>query len=125
MNSAVVAALVELGVEGDGAGLEVLALGMNVRVGEVGGMQGDEVPVGAQVGLEVAHGVAVASDSEGQLRLFAGINLGGRLKLDVVAIGARVQRRCGQRSVSSCPGALSVVPTTYLRPSITKSAIAR
>ena len=86
--------------------LKVLALRMNVRVGDVGGVQGDEVPVGAQVGLEVAHGAALASDAEGQLGLFVGLELGGTLELDVVAIDACVQRLCGQRPVSRPPGRL-------------------
>ena len=51
---AVGAGLVELDVEGDGAGRAVLAVGVHVRVGEVRRVQRDEVPVGAEVGLQVA-----------------------------------------------------------------------
>ena len=71
----------------------VLAVGVNVRVGELGGVQGDEVPVGAQVGLEVAHRAAMAGDAEGQLGLLAGLEHGRALQLDVVAVDRGVQRR--------------------------------
>ena len=48
---AVGAALGQLGVERDRPARLVLADGVNVRVGELGGVQRDEVSVGAQVRL--------------------------------------------------------------------------
>jgi hypothetical protein len=51
---------VQLGVEGDGAGGAVLAVGVHVRVREVGGVQRDEVAIGAEVRLQVADRAAGA-----------------------------------------------------------------
>ena len=50
----------------------VLAVGVHVRVREVGGVQGDQVPVGAEVGLEVGHGPPATGHAEGQLGFLGG-----------------------------------------------------
>ena len=60
------------GREGDvraGLGLAVagLAARVDVQVGEVTGAQGDQVAVGAEVGLEVGDGPAVLGDRQLQL----------------------------------------------------------
>ena len=97
---AVGAVLVQLGVERDRAARRVRADGMNVGVGELWGVQRDQVAVGPEVGLEVVDGLAVAGDAEGQLRLLAGRQLRGALQLDVVPVDRALERRCRQRDAA-------------------------
>ena len=124
---AVGAVLGELGVERDGAVRGVRADGVDVRVGQLWGVQRDQVSVGPEVGLEVTCRLAVAGDAEGQLRLLPG----GQLRRALVELERRIRRpsRGPPVQAAGCcalgPGAVRVVPRTYLRPSMTKSVIAR
>lgn len=107
-------ALMKLGVEGDRAVRAVLAVGVNVRVGELGGVQRDQVPVGTQVRLKVADGPALAGDAEGELCLLAGGELGGALQLDAVPVDRGLQRRRRQRDVVRVAGRGQVRPEDVL-----------
>ena len=99
----VAAVFVQLGVEGDGAARGVRAQGVTVRVGELWGVKRDQVPVGAEIGLEVVDRLVVAGDAEGQLRLLPSGQLRRALQLDVVSVDRAVERRCGQRDAVRRP----------------------
>ena len=78
-----------LGRERQGIG----AQRVDVLVGEVAGAQHDEVPAGAEVGLQVADGGAVPGDGEAQFAVGGGARVraaaGGVLaQREVVAIDA-------------------------------------
>src|ERR671912_1656920 len=73
------------------AAVTPLLRGMHVQVGEVVRSDGDEVPVGAEVRVEVGHRRATPFDAEGQLRLPLGSELTG--EGDVVAVDVGRGRR--------------------------------
>ena len=72
-------------------------------VGEIAGAQHDEMPAGAEVGLQVGDGAAVAADGEVEL---AAVNL----QRDVVAVGRRRRALGGQRKRLKAPGREEVDP---------------
>ena len=76
---------------------------MHVQVGVVGGPDGDQVPVGTQVRLQVAHRLPVALHREAQL----GVGAGGHaaVQAHVVAVDRGEPTRRGQRSGASSPAA--------------------
>src|SRR5699024_2958277 len=64
------------GAEGDlragfGGAVAGLALGVDVQVGQVTRAQRDQVPIGAQVGLEVGDRLAVLGHAQGQVAFLA------------------------------------------------------
>ncbi|CAM5707302.1 hypothetical protein SVIOM342S_09965 [Streptomyces violaceorubidus] len=102
-------ALGAVAVEGDlragfGAAVAGFAVRVDVQVGEVAGAQGDEVAVGAEVGLEVVDGFAVAGHLQLQLARLAGAQGTGEFDLVAVGEGGAVRSRQPRRFVAAGGG---------------------
>src|SRR5690606_42109723 len=60
---------------GLGGAVAGFAVGVDVEVGEVAGAQGDQVIVGAEVGLKVGDRTAVPADGEGEFGRLTGVQV--------------------------------------------------
>ena len=103
---------------GPGLGLAVAgrAVGVHVQVGEVAVAQRDQVPVGAEVGLQVGDRLAVPADRQRQLDVLAGarspvegdavaVDRGGAARRRAARAGSRRRPRGRRRgSAPSRPG---------------------
>ena len=102
-----------------------LALRVGVQVGLVVLAQGDEVAVGAEVGLDRVELPAVAADGELDRRGRAARRPLG-LDLDLVAVaGVGQARRSGQRPGSNPPATKTSVASVNDASAVAKSAKAR
>lgn len=72
-------------------------------VGQVGLARRDEMPDGAEVGLQPGDRFAVAPDGERQLGFDGGLE-GGVGELHGVAVDGRGLARDGQRGLGGCSG---------------------